>query len=45
MNGYAKLTKLKLQYEKVLWSDKPNVNRLRKMREQIIKLEVDLGIK
>ena len=42
---HAKLAQLKARYEKTLSSGKFNPDTLRKLRDQIIKLEFDLGLK
>lgn len=42
---HAKLAKLKATYDAALKSPNPNPTTLRKIRDQIIKLEFDLGLK
>ena len=43
-SGHAKLAMLKAQYNEILKSANPNMDRLRRIRDQIIKLKFDLGL-
>jgi len=44
MNGFLKLAKLKLSYTQALSGPNPNIALARNIRDQIIKLEFDLGL-
>lgn len=44
-NPHAKLAQLKAKYDAALKSPNPNMTTLRRIRDQIIKLEFDLGLK
>jgi hypothetical protein len=44
MNGFAKLDMLKLKYREALSGPNRNIDQARRIRDQIIKLEIDLGL-
>ena len=41
---YQKLLKLEMKYTAILASEHPNMDQLRRVRDQIIKLKFDLGL-
>jgi hypothetical protein len=44
MNRFAKLDMLKLKYREALSGPNRNIDQARRIRDQIIKLEFDLGL-
>jgi hypothetical protein len=44
MNRFAKLDMLKLKYRESLSGPNRNIDQARRIRDQIIKLEFDLGL-